>query len=250
MTDEKNMPAEKGEIRQGLQSIVEGFVNVARGVRRKVKKTANDIEHQLETREGVIGDIADVVDNGVKTVRDIHASVQEKGGYLQTGRGYLNDALAAIRESYQSAIDSLTTNGRYDADKVKQVLQDKGEAAKKYGQEGVSLLSRLGTMTKNVAETKFRKYWPTAEELETKYAGIGDGKRVLFKPHLETVLKFYKYAEERLPTSASARSDVLADLKKSAAQNGMELDQQYNFKNDVDGSKRKLVETYLLGFRA
>jgi len=60
--------------------------------------------------------------------------------------------------------------------------------------------------------------FPTIEEINSRYAGIGkDYRGLLTKRHFDKILNFYKLVNENLPEDFNYRAEILEDIKASAS---------------------------------
>jgi len=208
-----------------------------------VEKKAGELGEKIEKREGVLGDIANVVEGATQTVKEIHYKVQEKGGYKAVAKDAFQKAKGAVEETYSKFEQAITTNGKYDSEKAKELLKDSANATRQFGEKAVHTLADLVKQGARKLGDDYRYVVPSKEERETKYAGIGtkyDG--VLLRKHYDNCLKFYDEAGKKLPKNLKYRDEILTDIKESASGNAKELKNFY-FWGSVPHAKEKEERT-------
>jgi len=165
----------------------------------------------------VFSGITVIVKKAVAKGKEIHADVQEKGGYRQ-----------AMKDSAHSIEDRLFTDGKYDPEKAKELARDGAQTAKVYGKKALDYVVEMGKKGAEkgaeAVKTGYRDLVPTKEERETVYAGIGAKYAgFLFRPDYEKCLKFHELAKTKLPAALKIRKVLLDDIKASASKDPQDL---------------------------
>jgi hypothetical protein len=242
----------KGKAKAGIQKGKKAF---QKG-KTEVYKAAATVGQKIEKREGVIGEIANVVEDVVEAGKQAHSDIQAQGGYkkvfgdaakggldaLQNG---VDKGLGVLKEKGSSLYDKGSElyakgndlyerlkrevesgEGAMDLEKVKAFLKDGARVTAHFGVKAVKGLTEI--VNKGVKDLKedYRTVIPTAEERSTRYAGIGtDYQGVLLRKNFEECLAFYAYAQKRtnMPNRVKHRTEILSFIKASASSNAKEL---------------------------
>ena len=242
----------KGKAKAGIQK---GKATFQKG-KTEVYKAAATIGEKIEKKEGVIGEIAHVVEDVVEAGKQAHSDIQAQGGYKKVFGDAAKDGVAAIQNGVDKGLGVLkkkgsslyekggelydkgsdlyeklkreveSGEGAMDLEKVKTFLKDGARATAHFGAKAVRGLTEI--VNKGVKELKddYRTVIPSAEERSTKYVGIGtDYQGVLLRKNFEDCLKFYEQAKKRtsIPNRVKHREELLSFIKTSASANAKEL---------------------------
>lgn len=212
-----------------------------------VYRTVAQVQDKIEKREGVIGQIADVVDDVVETGKQADADIKAQGGYKKVFGDAAKTGVEAIQSGVEKGIEALkgksnelykkgsdlyqklskeveSGEGAMDMEKVKAFLKDGARATAHFGAKAVKGLTEIVNQGVKDLKKDYRTVIPTAEERSTKYAGIGtDYQGVLLRQNFEDCLKFYEETRKKLPGGLKGRTDILNYIKASASSNPKEL---------------------------
>ncbi|MFH1589573.1 MAG: hypothetical protein ABIB43_03335 [archaeon] len=190
-----------------------------------VYDAASTVEEQIKERKGFFGKATNVVEKGIDSVKGIHELVQGKGGYKSMATdvkdsitGKVETAYKSVETAYKAVENKFYTDGEYDSGKTKDFLKNQGEASLVLGKKAVSKLVELANKGTKLVVNDYRKLVPTADEIMTKYAGIGtQHKGMLFREHYDSCLDFHDKAKSKIPNALGIRNEILNDIKASAS---------------------------------
>lgn len=216
------------------------------------KEILDKVKEQVDKREGVVGGIASVVEGVVDAGIEFHEGVQDKGGYGVLAKETYSDlkkiALQvgdSVSDTYKKFDDAVYPDGKFDYEKLKELLNDGAEATKQFGSKAVKSLGDLIEEGANTLSDEYRKFVPSKEERGTTYAGIGaDYRGVLLRQNFEDCLAFYERADKAIPGRVKLKSNILDDIKASASSNPDELITYYARSNTVDWAKIEKIGKY------
>ncbi len=166
--------------------------------------------------------------DALETGKNYHEGIQRNGGYSQYAREIGQEISDYVSGAYKSVEEAFFTDGEFDPEKAKKVLNNKKKAVGKFGEKTYITFLELSKDYYNESRNMVKKtidfYIPTDEELNTKYAGIGpENKAIYLKPHYDACLKFYDEAGEKMPVDNELRMEILRDIKSSASTTKEEL---------------------------
>lgn len=220
------------EIRKGVKGLANEGKKTAYGVASKIERTVTG-------EGGLVDDAKDLAGKVVSGVKEFHESIQEKGGYGAAAKEAAGQVIEAVRGAYGSAEEMYSDfqktffpDGRFDSDKAKEVLKDKAEVTKRFGERAARDLSylvkegsKLVTEGAKAIGKDYRDYIPSREER----AGIGDKYHgIITREHLDECISYEAQVRKKLPGGLKARPQILEDLRAYAAVNKSDLTKLYN----------------------
>jgi len=165
------------------------------------------------------------------------------------------DALANAPETYDKYHEYISkefyTDGNYDPKKTEEFFKNKDSNIIKYGKSFYNLAQKMyfvgGKVVKTVGhklDEIVKENIPTSEDLETKYAGIGNKSLIFLKKDYDKCLKFYGIAGLMLDVKQNnydraVLDEILVDIKDSAAGNYKALDSFYT--NSIKVPDKKMA---------
>lgn len=224
---------------------------------------AAHIERDLKNPNTTLGTLSRCIDDLITDTAKLHERIKRDGGYTEkvdrAAEQYLNaidrfaDRLAAAANRHYVRVaeklhQTFYTNGEVDSAKVEAFVKEQKNAVKEYGHKFVEKLKGAATTAHQSIVEDYRRNIPSAQELTTKYAGIGTAySGILARSDYEGCLAFYGYAERTLPAGKMYRNHILADIKATASENLDELKSYYtSLENDKSAAyKLQLVDNYL-----
>jgi hypothetical protein len=219
-----------------LKQIGQGLKGMGEDLKKKAYETAASVKKSAD--EGtLLSDatrvVANAAGNVAKRAETLDAKVKARGGYLTVVANAAGGALDAIDDRINNLCDTLedrlTSDGKFDSDKLKIFLADGAKATREYGAKAVETLTELAQKGAKITADDFRSYFPTENDLRTKYAGIGTVYHgALLTEHLDSCLTFYRKAQKAIPKEVSYKSEVLGFIKASASRNPKELRDSYD----------------------
>ncbi|MDP3027796.1 MAG: hypothetical protein Q8N63_08895 [Nanoarchaeota archaeon] len=237
------------KIRKGIY----GAVSVA-------DEELDKLTENVSERRGCIGRIVRGVEGIAREVKKqvtpMHEEIKEKGGYAAAAKRTAQSVSDSVKGAYasleKSVEDAFCTEGKLDSEKIKKVLENKGNAVKQYGPRAYNYLSGLALKGADSLSKDYHEFIPTTEELKTKYDEIGGKYQgVLFREHYDKCLAFHKKAEKNISKRAKYRAEILKDIKDSASCNKAELKRFFAWQVTQDergvysSKKIKTLDVYL-----
>jgi hypothetical protein len=235
--------------KKGIKKVKEGAYAAAAG-----------IEQTLNNPEPVMKEAGKLVKKVIEGGKALHDSVQKQGGYGKLARKVGSEILKEGKQIYESARgtgeklykefeDAFFTNGEFDSEKAKILLDKKGDELKKFGREAAKEIGEIVRTGADNIKRDYRNFVPSNEELNTKYRGIGTSYgSILLRQRCEGCLKYHKEAKSKLPLSLKSRNGILRDIKSSASYNKEDLTGFYTERKEEvkDGARKlKIVQRYL-----
>ncbi|KYK25538.1 hypothetical protein AYK26_05895 [Euryarchaeota archaeon SM23-78] len=207
-------------------------------VKKKVYKGMATLEQQVEERKGigkVIAGAGDVVDDIVERAKEADKDIKKKGGYgAMAKRGAdavkktAEDVYGKLAGTYNKFKATVTTKGKYDPNKAKELLKDQAKATAEFGEKAVKSLAQMVKEGFGKLGEDYRKMVPSREERATTYADIGaEYKGVLLRENFEKCLAYHEKVRKALPGRLAGRQAFLNDIKASASSNPKELMEFY-----------------------
>lgn len=199
----------------------------------------------------------DVSQKALQRGRDIHAQVQERGGYGNVVRESLEkagEAITSVTRSYLDSADRLygefieefsTPEGEFDYDKAKAVMTDQAKAVQRFGKKSVDKVAELASTGASKAVTAWNYLVPTREERETTYSGIGsEYSGILLRPDYESCLDFYDEARRTMPGGLRSRGEILEVIKAKCCTSPDQLLNEYEQRAGQDTASLEVVRKY------
>lgn len=206
-----------------------------------------------------------MTDIGTKTNKKEGNNSNNEGGLFKEIKSSISDLfssgkkkLSTAQKNLDSYIDSKKSElfddrGYFDKDKAKMLLEEGVDVAKTYGQRFIN------TLKKGIAAgaEELHKYrFPSQDDLNSKYAGIGsrNNDKFLFIKDYDECIEFSSRVEQNL-TGVNAPNTrlIIQDIKDSVSSNPQELISFYKRvareENTLDETmklKIKDVERYLM----
>jgi hypothetical protein len=166
------------------------------------------------------------------------------------------DALVNAPETYDKykgyIAQEFYTNGEYDPKKTEAFFNNKDSNIIKYGKSFYNLAQKMYVVGGKVVKKAGHKLdeivkenFPTSEELDTTYAGIGNKSFIFLKKDYDKCLKFYNIAELMINVNQNhydrdVLDEILVDIKDSAAGNYGALNKFYADTIKVQDAKSTL----------
>lgn len=256
-------------IKENLDQIRKGVEGIVEEGKKGLYRTAAEVERQLDEREGVVGKAADMADTIAERVEqaagavadkigDVDAAVQERGGYvalLNKARERIHTAAMKVVEMSRDAYDAANytlekrfdnledmffTDGEYDPRKAREILEQKTDAVKVFGERAIGVLTVL--VERGLDD--YKSMVPTREEMRTTYAGLGTKcDKIVFRPELDECIAFHQEARSVLPNALKLRREILDDIHSYAVTGSAQLTALYTRNSETE--KREVCEKYL-----
>lgn len=196
-----------------LKTIGKGLAGLAEEGYEAAKKGAKEAREEVQRRGGVGKTFEQVVDGVARKAEEIASVASDKIDQWANGAERWVD----------NAENLLYTDGKYDPQKAKVLLNDAAETTRVYGVKAGKTLLDLAKSGVDLAKSGIDKYVPSEED-NKRYAGIGTAYQgILLRPHYEACLKFHEQARKDLPSGLKLRPSILADIKAHAVANTDEL---------------------------
>ncbi len=139
---------------KGIKGLADVGKKTAYDVASKIERTIQNPGELIEDAKDLAGTAASKGKGLAKKVideaKEFHESVQGKGGYGVAAKEAAGQVIEAVRGAYGSAEEmyndfqkTFFPDGRFDSDKAKEVLNDKAEVTKRFGERAARDLSYL-----------------------------------------------------------------------------------------------------------
>ena len=233
-----------GKVRKAVSTTADAARSVAHKARTGVYRGAQHFEEQADQNQGLPKTLkrARMVANGLyKTVRV--ATKPAWGPAYDRAEPWVSEKWNRLNEYHNSFVDTFSTQGNYDPNKVSHLLAHQACVAETFGVKAVAWLKEQAANTANAVQTDYRRIIPTQQELKTKYAGVGTQyEGILLRPHMDSCLAFHREAHGKLPQT-DLGFDVMEDIKPHACESADDLVRLYQAQDAQ--AKLGCVQRYL-----
>jgi hypothetical protein len=177
---------------------------------KRLDEASKKFGKKLQSLEETLGDATEVIGNNINAgidnvmdyARKVHEDAMSQGGYKSAAGNLMKKTIESVQAGYKSLEDTFFTEGKYDPEKGKAVLDDSQKAIKTFGIKAYETLSDLAKKGKDYTNDIKDKLIPTREELDTKYKGIGEFYGgLLFRCHYDRCMEFMDDIEDVMPKS-------------------------------------------------
>ncbi len=154
-----------------------------------------------------------------------------------------------VKTRLKSAKASITAHGRIDEDKLVAKVEEVAGRAANYGRRAIRYGVEQVREGITAANESVRNQFPTREELEGRYAGIGSQRSgILLRTQYESCITFRDSAREAIPEDNPIKSVLLEDITASASANGAQLIKYLN-RQEPSHSREDKIRTSLDYFK-
>jgi len=201
---------------------------------------AGRLEKQYHEKQSVGGGIRKTIDRGRLLYRGLRFASKPLGSEKATAK--TKEYYRKLYDYNHSFIETFTTKGKYDSDKLSDALKHKTAIAEIWGKNAVSKLGELAQKAGSVVHEDYRGWIPTPDELTDKYAGIGvKCKGLMLKPDLEACLSFHNevFKNKELPRVDLTLS-IMQDIKANVITSKNDLLKFYMPEGDPGENQKKV----------
>lgn len=233
------LEAKKMGFSDEVKKASKGLEDLAQKGAEKINVVINNVQRQVNDREGSFGKIVDTIDNVAKDITgkitDFDKNIRDEGGYEAKAKEQIDKVVGETNKAYKSVKENITskftTNGEYDAKKTKEFIDVTVQKTFEISKNILYLFSDIVRDTFQRFHEGFYQIFPTLKEKMTKYQGVGIAKkRPLLRKELDASLDFYKEASTKLPNPLKVRIGILEDIKENAVKSMDNLKNLYSKK--------------------